>query len=162
MDLAPETFLRLESRFAAPLDCVFAAWSRPEAWRHWFCVPGEGYSGKMTAFEFMPGGTWRAEMRNPNQETLVPSGVFQVITPNERLVFSQIWETAVFGDDAPYDETLVAVDFAGNADATTLTVTQVGFDSEAIRDEQRWGWEGCIEALDRYLRSKIAAAGRSY
>jgi uncharacterized protein YndB with AHSA1/START domain len=77
----------------------------------------------------------------------------------ERLVFTHLWETSVFGNDVDYDETLVAVDFEAREDATVVTVTHLGFPSEAVRDEHLWGWEGSLDALARYLGSK--SAGRS-
>jgi uncharacterized protein YndB with AHSA1/START domain len=158
-DISLDTVLRVQRRFDWPLDRVYDAWSRPEAWKHWFCVPGEGYSGKMTAFDLEPGGGYRAEMRNPSDETVVQAGIFQDVRPGERLVFTHVWETSVFGEDVDYDETLVAVDFDAAGEGTTVTVTHLGFPNEAVRDEHIWGWEGCLEALDRFLSRKTSRHG---
>jgi uncharacterized protein YndB with AHSA1/START domain len=155
-DISLDTVLRVQRRLPYPCERVYDAWTRPDAWKHWFCVPGEGYSGRMTDFACEPGGAYRAEMRNPNDATVIQSGVFQAIGPLQRLVFTHLWETSVFGDDVDYDETLVAVDFEASGETTVLTLTHLGFPNEAIRDEHLWGWEGCLDSLERHLASKTA------
>lgn len=159
-DLSLDTVLRVQRRFDVPVARVYDAWSRPEAWKHWFCVPGEGYSGRMTDFDLAVGGHYRAEMRNPNQETICQFGDFQEVRPGERLVFTHNWEQPVFGEDVDLDETLVAVDFLDGGETTTVIVTHLGFPNDAIRDEHRWGWEGILDSLAAYLRSKVAGHGR--
>ena len=155
-DISLDTALQVQRRLPAACARVYDAWTRPEAWKQWYCVPGEGYTGRMTDFEFTPGGGYRAEMRNPNDETIVQSGTFQAIEPEQRIVFMQVWETAIFGPDVALEETLVAVDFEALGETTRLTITHVGFPNEAVRDEHLWGWEGCLDALERFLASKSA------
>jgi uncharacterized protein YndB with AHSA1/START domain len=156
-DQTLDTVLKVQHHFDAPVARVYDAWTRPEAWKQWFCAPGEGYSGKMTAFDFEPDGEYRAEMRTPNHDTVVQSGAFLEIEPQRRIVFTHVWETPVFGDDVDYDDTMVAVSFKAQGDGCEVTVVHLGFPNEAVRDEHIWGWEGSLEALARYVESKASA-----
>jgi uncharacterized protein YndB with AHSA1/START domain len=151
-DTLPDTALRISRRLPVSHDRVFAAWSRPEALRHWFCTPGDGYRAKSVDLDFEVGGSYRATMRNPQDVLLSQFGDYVDIQVPNRLVFTMTWDPPIFGDDLA--ETLVAVSFAEIGDVTKLTLTQVGFPDDTVRDEHVWGWEGCLDALERYLARK--------
>src|SRR4051794_1183307 len=123
------TALQLERTFAVPREQVFRAWSQSQALKLWFCVPGDGYVGLGVALDFAVGGSYRAEMRNPNEEVIAQVGSFLEIVPDERIVYTMTWDGLDLGE--AMGETMVAVSFADAAEgATAVTVTHVGFPDE--------------------------------
>ncbi len=151
-EILPDTVLCLSRRLPFGRERVFQAWSRPDMLRQWFCSPGDGYQCLSIDLDFEIGGAYRATMRNPQDERISQVGVFQDIQPPERLVFTMAWDPPIFGD--ALEETLVAVTFTAVGDATEVSLTHVGFPDDTVRDEHVWGWEGCLEALSRFLARK--------
>jgi uncharacterized protein YndB with AHSA1/START domain len=80
-------------------------------------------------------------MQNKDGGTHSPSGVYETVVPNEKLVFSWKWaDSEVI--------TRVTVDFRSISDnETELTLTHVGFPTAEMRDLHTEGWDGCLSRL---------------
>ena len=104
--------------FDAPPDAVFAAWTDPGQFAHWF--GGAGTSVDDVSMDVRPGGAWSARM-NLEDGTVIPwRGAYQEVDPPTRLVLTLA--------DRPGDEyELVTVVLASAGDGgTEMTFTQVG------------------------------------
>ncbi|MBC7541273.1 MAG: SRPBCC domain-containing protein [Candidatus Sericytochromatia bacterium] len=155
-DDLPETALRLTRRFAASRERVFRAWTQSQTLVRWFCCPGDGYVGLGVEVDFEVDGQFRASMRNPNDEILVQFGTYCDIIEGERIVFTYAWEGVEFAE--MMGETMVSVVFQSLGEATEVTLTHVGFPDDSLRDEHAWGWDGCFDALERLLATKLGVA----
>ena len=87
------------------------------------------------------GGSYRIVMENKEGVTHSPSGVYETVIPNEKLVFSWKWaDSEVI--------TRVTLEFRAISDnESELILTHDGFPEMAMRDLHTEGWEGCLSRL---------------
>jgi uncharacterized protein YndB with AHSA1/START domain len=131
----------------APRALVFKAMTEPEHVPHWYGP--RGWSLPVCQIDLRPGGAWRYVLRGPDGNEIGMRGVFQEISPPERLVTTESF------DDYP-GESLNTLVLAERDDKTTITVT-VLYESKEIRDAVLASGmqEGASETYDRlveYLR----------
>ena len=138
------TVLRTRRVFPVSREVVFRAWTEPAALRQWFAV-AEGYRTPIAEVDLRAGGRYRLGMQAPDDESvMVAAGVYQEVTPPERLVFTWRWESA------PRDEpdTLVTVEFREREGATEVILTHSFFAGADQRDLHLSGWQGCLNRLE--------------
>jgi uncharacterized protein YndB with AHSA1/START domain len=131
--------------FDAPRELVFEAWTKPEHVRHWWGLR----SAKMLVCEaeVRPGGSWRYVTADSDGHEVPFTGVYQEITPPERLVYSEVYDIEPFNLGAPAVNT---VTFSEEGGRTLLTITTV-YPSKEVRDfVLGTGMEGgAAESFDR-------------
>jgi uncharacterized protein YndB with AHSA1/START domain len=132
--------------FDAPRSLVFKAWTDPVRAAVWWGP--QGFSTLSCQMDVRPGGAWRIRMRSPQGNLHTKRGVYQEITPPERLVFTWAWEDA---DGMPGHETLVTVRFDDHENATKLTLHQAVFESATSCEAHRAGWTSCFARFAAYL-----------
>lgn len=130
--------LTIKRRLKAPVERVYAAWIDPALMAHWF-GPNNTKVGSAET-DVRVGGRFRVVMHADDGETHDVSGVYRVVEPNRKLVFSWAWITM------PERKSLVTVTFKADGEDTLLTLLHEQFADEAARDGHRAGWG---EALDR-------------
>lgn len=110
--------------FDAPRRLVFEAITNPEHIPHWFGL--RSWTLPVCQVDLRPGGAWRYILESPDGTRMGMSGVYEEITPPERLVTTESF------DDFPGEShnTVVLTEEAGK---TTLTVTVV-YPSKEVRD----------------------------
>jgi hypothetical protein len=54
-------------------------------------------------------------------------------------------------DDDPSNEQLIELSFLESEGATAVLLINSGISTERRRDAQDWGWNGCLEELERVL-----------
>ena len=118
--------IRLTRLFDAPRHLVFEAMSKPEHIKRWWGRLGEGYSVPVCEVDLRPGGAWRFVNRHPQGEAAF-HGVYRVIAPPERMVFTEIFEPF------PDAESVVTVVLTDENGKTRLTLTAV-YPSLEVRD----------------------------
>jgi uncharacterized protein YndB with AHSA1/START domain len=116
----------LTRTFNAPNKLVFDAWTRPELLVRWYGA--RGWQLIECDVDLRVGGTWRFVSRGPDGDTMVQSGVYQEISPPDRLVY-----TERFADQSYPGETLVTHVFAPRGARTTVTST-LRYPSRDARD----------------------------
>jgi len=138
--------------FDAPRRLVFEAWTKPDHLVHWF---GQfGWTLPVCTVDLRVGGAWRFVMRGPASQEVGMRGVYQEITPYERLVSRESF------DDYP-GESLNTMTFVENGGKTTLT-TRVLYPSKETRDAvigmgMERGAGECHDRLAKHLRTMAAA-----
>jgi uncharacterized protein YndB with AHSA1/START domain len=136
--------VRIERRFAAPIEKVFAAWTSPELLRRWY-PPGADWDTPVAEIDPRVGGRLRIVMRDPRGDVFGGGGVYREVVPPTRLVFTWTWDQP----DVAAGAQLVEVDFTAHPDGTTTVVlTNNGLTDEQSREGHREGWEGSFDLLE--------------
>lgn len=132
--------LVIKRNFPASCERLYAMWTKDELLRQWFC-PGEDMTIPVAEADAREGGRYRIVMENKDGETHSPSGVYETVVPNEKLVFTWKWaDSEVI--------TRVTLEFRAVSDhETELTLTHEGFTDAEMRDLHSEGWEGCLSRL---------------
>ena len=127
--------------FDAPRRLVFDALTKPELLRRWFGP--RGWSLVVCEADLKVGGAWRWVLRGPDGRDMGMRGVYQEITPPERLVSTESF------DDYP-GESLNTLILSEEDGKTTFTIT-VRYASQEIRDAViKSGMEhGAAECYDK-------------
>jgi uncharacterized protein YndB with AHSA1/START domain len=126
LTLPSDTEILVVREFAAPRHLVYKAWTTPELVRRWWA----GRRGQMDVAEIdlRVGGAWRYAMTATGGYEVAFHGEFREIVPNERLVYTEIYEGAPEGGAA-----LNLITFTEEAGRTTVEMlTRV--DSKQVRD----------------------------
>ena len=152
LTLPTDDQIHIVREFDAPRHLVYKAWTTPELVRKWWA----GHRGEMTVAEIdlRVGGTYRYAMVATEGYEVAFHGEFQEIVPNERLVFTEIYE------GMPDAGALETATFAEADGRTTLTlVMQLG--SKEQRDMIiATGMEGGMqEGLDLLEQVAVSLAG---
>lgn len=144
---ADDTVLRLERLIPASPERLFELWTTPEQFAKWFGP--EGYDIPNYSLDARPGGKWRATMRSPEGNKLVVSGVYRIIEPPRKLVFTWAWD-----DDKGVrgHETEVTVTFAAAPGGTRLTLVQQQFETAEGRNKHNMGWTSTLDKLARVAK----------
>ena len=142
--MVPKASLRLQRRYRAAKETVFAAWTQGDALKRWF-APNDATAVPLAELDLRVGGRYRIELLGGDGVTRCVSGVYKVIDPCERLVFTWTW------DFAPELETLVSIELASVDGETLLTLTQTQFIDAALRDLHETRWSGSLDRLERAL-----------
>ena len=136
--------VRIERTFAARAEDVFDAWTSPEVMRRWFHCAHD-WTTPAAEVDLRVGGTIRVVMRKPDGTEAAAEGEFTLIDRPHRLVMT--WTFA----DTPSNEQLIELTFSESEDETTVVMVNSGIATEERRRSQDWGWNGCLDQLERAL-----------
>ena len=85
------TMLKIRRYYHASRERVFRAWTNPEQLKQWFAV-AEGFTTPIADVDLKVGGRYRLGMQPPGDDgVLIAGGVYQQISPPEKLVFTWRW-----------------------------------------------------------------------
>ncbi len=136
--------VRIERTFDAPAEDVFDAWTSPEVMRRWLhCEPD--WETPEAEVDLRVGGKVRVVMRQPDGKEAEMQGEYTLIDRPNRLVM-----TWTFFDD-PSNEQLMDLSFSESDGATTVLLVNSGISTDGRRHAQDWGWNGCLDELERAL-----------
>jgi uncharacterized protein YndB with AHSA1/START domain len=129
---------------AATPERLFELWTDPEELAKWWGP--EGYTTPTYSMDVRPGGRWHTTMRRPDGTKHEVSGIYRVIEPPKRLVFTWGWD-----DDAGLrgHETEVTVTFAPAPGGTRMTLLQQTFVDADSRNRHEHGWTSSFMCLAR-------------
>jgi len=128
--------------FAAPRRLVFEAWTNSAHLPHWMLGPG-GWTMPVCEIDLRPGGAWHFVWRRSDGTEMEMRGVYQQITPPERLVSTESW-----GGDWP--ETINTLILSEAAGKTTISL-RILYPSKDARDAalQTGMKDGVSQSFDR-------------
>ena len=136
--------VRIERTFTAAAEDVFDAWTNPEVMRRWFHCAHD-WGTPEAEVDLRVGGQVRIVMRQPDGTEAEASGKYTLIDRPNRLAM-----TWTFQDD-PSNEQLIELSFSESEGGTTVVLTNSGISTDGRRDAQDWGWNGCLDQLERAL-----------
>jgi uncharacterized protein YndB with AHSA1/START domain len=124
---------------------LFAAWTEPEQLIHWWGP--DGVSCPSAEIDLRPGGSYRIANRFPDGTLVWISGVFELVEPPHRLIYTWRLEAASASIER------VSVNFEPRDSGTEVVVTHERIGSAAARTTHERGWSGCLDGLARYAQS---------
>jgi uncharacterized protein YndB with AHSA1/START domain len=140
-----DTTLRLWHRFEATPERVFAAWTRPDALRLWWCPAG--WVPTRIEVDLRPGGEYRLSMtRQSGTPSVTVHGRFLKIEPPRKLVYTWLWDGAF----AEMPETTVTIDFAPVGDGTELSLRQEAL-AIPFCVQHLSGWTAALDRISRVV-----------
>ena len=123
---------------------IFAAWTNVDIMKQWFC-PNEDMTLPVAEIDAREGGDYLFVMENKDGETYSPSGTYESVVPNEKLVFSWKWADS----DLVTQVTIELEEISENE--TELTLTHSGFPDADVSKRHYEGWTGCLDRLEKHL-----------
>ncbi len=127
---------------AAPAR-VWAAITEPKLMLQWW-GPDAGPTLKAEA-DVRPGGRFSVVFRLLNGDEYNPTGVYQEVVPDEKLVFTWEWS------DSAERESLVTFLLRPLDGGTELTLIHAQLPDEAARESHHLGWTGWFDKLDSFF-----------
>ncbi|NOX43884.1 MAG: SRPBCC domain-containing protein [Gammaproteobacteria bacterium] len=143
-----EKTLKIRRIFNAPREKIFSAWTDPEELKQWWGPPG--YTAPSVEIDLRVGGSFRVAMQAPDGGISNLIGIYRVVTPPEKLVYTWNWESgsACDGEDGPVGETLVTVEFRDLGGDTEVIVTHDGLPDEKAWSGHNEGWSSSLDRLE--------------
>jgi uncharacterized protein YndB with AHSA1/START domain len=139
--------MSVRRKMPAPREVVYEAWIEPQGIREWMC-PGDATSAE-AVLDVRVGGSYRIVMKGKDRD-YVHTGVYQVVEPNSRLVFTWTQE----GNEVT---TLVTVDFLARGGESELVITHERFSEADVAKRYESGWGTIAEKLAAYLAQRARA-----
>ena len=139
--------LRQERAFDAPIEQVFAALTEPTLLATWWGP--HGFTTPEINLELAVGGRYRFTMQPPIGELFHLSGEFLDVQRPSRLSFTFSWDEP----DPDDRETVVELTLEPVGRATTVSLSQGEFATEARLELHRSGWTDSFDKLDEVLRN---------
>jgi uncharacterized protein YndB with AHSA1/START domain len=152
--VSEDKILRLERIFAATPQQMFDAWTKADQLARWWGP--EGATIPSHDLDVREGGAWITTMRHADGGENTVSGVYRLIDPPRRLVFTWAWHN----DGVRGHETEVALDFEPVDGGTRMVLIQKTFQSADMCEKHGMGWTSSFNDLARHVegRTSVTAA----
>jgi uncharacterized protein YndB with AHSA1/START domain len=126
--LPTDTQIHVTRDFDAPRHLVYRAWTTPELIKRWW----HARRGRATVadVDLRVGGKWRWVMVTDKGVEVAFHGEYREIIPNERIVYTEVFEGVPGGDDDPAVVTLTLAEVGGRTKLTEV----VEVSSREVRD----------------------------
>ena len=134
-----ETVLEMTRTLAGSLARVFKAWTDPKIMAQWFSP--HGMTSVIKEMDVQPGGNFHAVISG--EEDHAVRGIYRVVEPPHRLVFSWVWQQGDLKDR----ETEVELTFVPEGEGTRLTLIHRDLPSATSVTSHSGGWGSAIESL---------------
>jgi uncharacterized protein YndB with AHSA1/START domain len=157
--VAPDVTLRVIRLIKAPRERVFAAWTTPDDIMKWFGPETcEILSAKV---DLQVGGEYHFRVRGQDCTSgkdmgeVDLRGTYREVKKPSRLVYTWGWQ----GNRAvEFGETVVTVDFLDKEGFTEVQITHDRFPNNEVRDKHNYGWNGCLDRLQKHLSEASSSA----
>lgn len=139
--------LILTRSFKASRSKVFQAWTEPEELKKWWLL-GQGWRLNIVEVDLRVGGKYRIGLVSTQQGvTHEVSGIFQEVSPPERLVYT--WTTKDPGSTG--DNSLVTVEFREKGSSTEVVLKHERLAGGQSRQSTYEGWLTVLDGLARLI-----------
>ena len=117
--LPGDTLIHVTRDFGAPKDLVYRALTEPDLIRRWW----NAKRGEVTVcdVDLSVGGGWRYVMVTPDGREVAFHGTYREIVPNERLVYTELFEMPGLTDDDATVNTVTLEESDGRTTMTSVT-----------------------------------------
>jgi uncharacterized protein YndB with AHSA1/START domain len=140
----------MSRRLRAAPTTVFQALTAPEQIAGWF---GSGTpESKDVEADARVGGKYHFGFTGMNGQRMDVHGVYEEVSPPQRLVFSWWWEMN------PEEVSKVTIELTADGDGTLLSLTQSGLATAESEQGHREGWTFGFDRLAALVEAKAAVA----
>jgi uncharacterized protein YndB with AHSA1/START domain len=142
--------LVLTREFAAPVQQVFEAWTKPEILAKWFGP--DGFTVLKAQTDLSVGGKYDITIQSPDNNTIRHYGEYVAISPYTSLIFTwELQDQKCSGSENQDATTLVTLALTENNQGTSLTLTHEKLPDQNAFNGHQFGWESSFDALTIYL-----------
>lgn len=145
--------LVIRREYAASPRQVYEAWTDPELARQFLCPQDMTIAD--VRMDVRPGGTYRIDMRTPENGPYVAYGTYRDVQPARRLSMTWTWEEE---NPAEEHETLLTLEFNPYNGGTEFILTHERLASEESRKNHEHGWTTLMHKLHGLSGTCIATA----
>ena len=128
---------------------VWRAWTDPLALARWF-GPGAADTAAVVELDLRVGGRWRIAFEGHDGSGHEASGVYLVVEPPHRLVFT--WRRR----GMPEADSQVTIELRPVDGGTELNFRHEQFRDVAVRDDHEGGWLPTFAKLDAFMAGTLA------
>ena len=132
--------LEVRRTFNAPRQRVFDAWTQAEEMKKW-AAPGPMNVVRVES-DLRVGGKYRIHMHAPNGHEHRAFGVYRVVDPPKKVVYTWTWETM-----PDVVDTVVTVEFHDRGSTTEVVLRHDGLTTPDLRKGHEDGWIGCFDKV---------------
>jgi uncharacterized protein YndB with AHSA1/START domain len=136
--------LRIERTFDGSAEEVFDAWTSEEVLTRWFHSQ-PGWDTPVAEVDLRVGGKVRVAMRELDGTEHAMGGEYTLIDRPHRLAMT--WSF----DEVPGNEQTLELEFIERDGRTTVVMINSGIVTQERKEDQQWGWNGCLDSLERAL-----------
>ena len=152
--------LTLRRSIAAPRHVVWRCWTEPDLLRQWFCP--KPWMVTAAQFDLRPGGRMNTVMEGPAGERVAGQGIWLLVEPLRRLVFTDAFTEGFVPVAAPFMTGEVGLE--DQADGGTAMTWSARHATAAATERHRamgWeaGWNAAADQLDALARTLAARPG---
>ena len=140
---APSGTLEVRRTFNAPRQRVYDAWTKAEEMKKWV-GPGP-MTATVAESDVRVGGKYRIAMRNPNGTEHRAHGVYRVVDPPKKVVYTWTWETM-----PDVVDTVVTVEFLEKGNSTEVVLRHDGLTADQKKPHED-GWIGCFDKFAKVV-----------
>ena len=145
--------LQLKRGFAREPDELFRLWTDPQAIKKWFVHAADVRWMEEPKLEVRDGGRYSLHVARDGKENEAFrfSGTYREVIPDKKLAFSWNWDNLPLEGAQGPGRTVVRVEFVGQAEGTTIVLTQSGLPHLAAHAAHMRGWERCFDGMKEML-----------
>ena len=139
--------LQLERHYPVAPEKVWRAWTDPQALSIWF-GPGDTQSVLRAELDVRVGGRFDIAFRTQDGVVHAVGGVYRVVEPPRRLVFSWAWHST------PERESQVSLSLHAEGGGTRMAFLHAQFVDPQARDDHEGGWVPTFDKLAQFLATE--------
>jgi uncharacterized protein YndB with AHSA1/START domain len=148
------TVAEVRHRLAAPPTRVFSAFSEASVVSRWL-TPSPDVALTVLQFDFHIGGAYRFAYHGPGGATMCVNGVYRVIEPSSKIVFSWNIEPP---DEHAGVRSEVTITLTPDGSGTQLLIRHAQLTKPGAAPRHAEGWRGAIDRLSALLDADVERA----
>lgn len=149
MKIDPQLDLVLEREVDVPVARVWAAWTRAELLKQWFCP--RPWSVPEAELDPRPGGIFRTVMQSPEGQLFPSEGCFLEVVPERKLVWTDALRAGFRPNEKPFMTGVLLLEPLGER-RTRYVAMAIHNDAAARQQHDQMGfYEGWGAALDQLI-----------
>jgi uncharacterized protein YndB with AHSA1/START domain len=141
--IVSETIAEVQRRLKAAPEQVFGAFADARLVSRWLS-PSPEITLTLLEFDFREGGAYRFAYRVPDRGIVIVGGVYRLIEPPAKIVFSWVIEPP---DEHADVESEVTVTITPNGSATDLLIRHEKLGRTGAVERHAAGWHGALDQL---------------
>jgi uncharacterized protein YndB with AHSA1/START domain len=154
--LPSDTQILIVREFAAPRHLVYKAWTTPDLIKRWWHA--KRGTATIADVDLRVGGKWRWVMVTDRGFEVAFHGEYLELVPNERIVYTEVYEGVPDGDENPATVTMTLTEVAGRTKLTQLVemANRAGRDA-ILQSGMEAGMQDALDLLEQVALSLVTA-----